>query len=101
MEPPLPHDTVTERLPADAPVEDRVRALLADHLGHDAARVIDDARLVQDLGADSLDFVEIAITVEEQFSIEVPDDQVESARTVGDIVKLVRSLVDAAAAKAA
>lgn len=101
MEPPLPHNPATESLPADASVEDRVRALLSDHLGADPIRVTDDMRLIQDLGADSLDFVEIALIVEEHFPIEVPDDQVEDARTVGDVVKLVRSLVDAAAAKAA
>ncbi len=72
----------------------RVRTLLIDHLGLGQYRdrpgdLRDDANVIDDLGADSLDCIEIMMAVEEEFEMEVTDDQMDEIVTVGDIVELV------------
>ena len=67
----------------------RVRALVADQLGVDSASVTKDASLLDDLGADSLDVVELVMSLEDTFDIEVPDEEVEGMRTIGDIEQYV------------
>ncbi len=71
---------------------DRVRVIIAEQLDGDAKKVIETAHLIVDLGADSLDHVEIMVAVEEEFDIEIDDDRSEAIRTVGDVVKLVDEL---------
>lgn len=75
-----------------ADVADRVRKLLAEHLGVDLEKVVDGASLHDDLGADSLDDVEIIMACEEEFDVEIPDDDLMTASTVGDVIKLVGRL---------
>ena len=66
---------------------DKVKAILIDQLDVDEDKVTMDASIFDDLGADSLDVVDLVMSLEEAFDIEIPDDQVENIKTVGDIVK--------------
>lgn len=79
----------------DLPV--RIRAIVAEQLGVGADEVTSDANILDDLGADSLDVVEMVMTLEEAFDIEVPDDDVEQMRTVGDVVTYVVKAVGVSA----
>lgn len=64
----------------------RVKKIVIEHLGVDEAKVTDDARFVDDLGADSLDTVELVMAFEEEFGIEIPDDAAEKINTVKDAI---------------
>jgi len=70
-------------------LEVRVRSLVADQLGVDISEVIPGANILDDLGADSLDVVELVMSLEDAFDIEVPDEVVETMRTIGDIEQYV------------
>ena len=70
-------------------LEIRVRQIVADQLGVDPAEITPTASILDDLGADSLDVVELVMALEDAFQIEVPDDQMESIRTVGDVERFV------------
>lgn len=70
-------------------VEDKVRDIIVDQLGVNAEQVVTSARFIEDLGADSLDTVELVMAFEEEFSIEVPDEEAEKLQTVGDVVRYV------------
>jgi len=72
-------------------LSDRIQSMVAEQLGVDRAEVMKDARILDDLGADSLDVVELVMTLEEAFDIEVPDEAVEEMRTIGDIQRFVES----------
>lgn len=67
----------------------RVKKIVVDHLGVDADKVVEDAAFIDDLGADSLDTVEIVMAFEEEFGIEIPDDAAEKIQTFGDAVKFI------------
>jgi len=69
-------------------IAERVRKIITEHLGVDEAP--DDKGIIDDLGADSLDQVELVMALEVEFDIEIPDDDFEEAITVGDVVKIVR-----------
>lgn len=71
---------------------DTVRKIIAKHLNVDLPKVTDAAKLGDHLGADSLDGVEITMVMEEEFNIEISDDQGRSVRTVGDLIALVKNL---------
>lgn len=66
---------------------ERVKKIVTEHLNVDAEKVTLEARLVDDLGADSLDQVELVMAFEEEFSVEIGDDVAESIQTVGDAIK--------------
>lgn len=66
---------------------EKVRALIAEQLDIDEDKITLDSDVVDDLGADSLDMVDLVMTFEDEFDIEIPDEQVENVKTVGDIVK--------------
>jgi len=70
-------------------VADRVKKIVVEHLNVDAEKVNDGASFIEDLGADSLDTVELVMAFEEEFGIEIPDDAAESIVTVGDAVKFI------------
>ncbi len=70
-------------------VIDRVKKIVIEHLGVDAAKVEEGASFIDDLGADSLDTVELVMAFEEEFSIEIPDDAAETIQTVGDACKFI------------
>ncbi|WP_137864021.1 MULTISPECIES: acyl carrier protein [unclassified Sphingomonas] len=67
----------------------RVTALVVDHLGVDAGDVTPTASFIDDLGADSLDIVELVMAFEEEFGVEIPDDAAEKISTVGDAVSYI------------
>lgn len=71
--------------------EEKVKEIIVDQLGVDAEKVKPDAKFVEDLGADSLDTVELVMAFEEEFGIEIPDDDAEKIRTVNDAVEYIRS----------
>lgn len=72
-------------------VEQRVREIIVKELGVNEEQVTLDAKFVEDLGADSLDIVELVMAFEEAFGIEVPDDDAEKLISVGDVVTYVQS----------
>jgi acyl carrier protein len=74
-------------------LSDRIQSIVADQLGVESSEVTKDASILDDLGADSLDVVELVMILEEVFDIEVPDDAVEEMRTIGDVQRFVESHV--------
>ena len=72
-----------------AEIETRVKKVLAEQLAVDEAQVVPDARFAEDLNADSLDLVEAVLALEEEWSIEIPEEEMESVKTVGQAVDLV------------
>ena len=68
---------------------ERVKKIVVEHLNVDSEKVTDTASFIEDLGADSLDTVELVMAFEEEFGIEIPDDAAESIVTVGDAVKYI------------
>lgn len=72
-----------------APIEARVKELLAEQLAVDPGKVTPDARFAEDLNADSLDLVEAVLALEEEWSIEIPEEEMEGVKTVGQAVDLV------------
>ncbi len=79
-------------------VSAEVRDILAFHLGAEEQRLTDDTRLHEDLGADSLDVVEIVMSCEERFGVEIPNRAATSLSTVGDAVRCVEVQIEALAA---
>ncbi len=75
----------------------KVNSIIEERLGVDGASLVPEANLLDDLGADSLDVVELVMALEEEFGIEVPDEDVEGIRTIADIVQYVGSRVEASA----
>lgn len=72
-----------------ASVEEKVKECIVTQLGVNEDEVTNEASFIDDLGADSLDIVELVMAFEEKFGIEIPDEDVEKLRTVGDAVKYV------------
>ena len=68
---------------------EKVRKILSEQLGVDEDSIQEDSLLAEDLGADSLDAIDIVMSVEDEFGLEVPDEVVESMSTVSDIVKFI------------
>ena len=69
---------------------DRVREIIASELGVEMEKVTDDASFVEDLGADSLDTVELVMAFEEEFGVEIPDEDAEHMQTVGDAIRYLK-----------
>ena len=68
-------------------VADKVKKIIAEHLGiDDMSKITVDAKFIDDLGADSLDTVELVMAFEEAFDVEIPDDKAETILTVGDAI---------------
>lgn len=74
-----------------AAVIDRVKSIVVDQLGVSEEEVTPQASFVEDLGADSLDVVELVMALEEEFKIEIPDEQAEKIITVGEAVKYIEA----------
>ena len=72
-------------------VRKKVAKIVADHLGIDEEKVVDEASFIDDLGADSLDTVELVMAFEEEFGSEISDSEAEKILTVGDAVKFIES----------
>ena len=72
-------------------VSSKVKKIVADHLGIDEAKVNEDSSFIDDLGADSLDTVELVMAFEEEFECEIPDDAAEKIQTVKDAIDFISS----------
>jgi acyl carrier protein len=72
-------------------VEDKLKKVIADKLSVDLEEVVDDASFVDDLGADSLDLVELIMSMEEEFDVEIPDDDAEKMVTVKDAIEYLHA----------
>jgi len=72
-------------------VANKVKKMVADHLGVDELKVTDEANFIDDLGADSLDTVELVMAFEEEFGSEISDSEAEKILTVGDAIKFIES----------
>lgn len=71
-------------------IAERVKKIVVEHLGVEEDKVSESASFIDDLGADSLDTVELVMAFEEEFSVEIPDDAAESIQTVGDAVNFIK-----------
>ena len=74
-----------------ASVEERVRNIICDQLAVEPEKVTQPASFIDDLGADSLDIVELVMTMEEEFDLDSPDEDAEKMKTVGDVIKYITS----------
>ena len=72
-------------------VSNKVKKMVADHLGVDETKVTEEANFIDDLGADSLDTVELVMAFEEEFGSEISDSEAEKILTVGDAIKFIES----------
>ena len=75
-------------------VFDKVKKIIVDQLDVEEDKVTEAASITDDLGAHSLDVVDLVMSFEEEFDIEIPDDQVEKIKTVGDIIKFIEEKVE-------
>ena len=71
-------------------IAERVKKIVVEHLGVDEDKVVEGASFIDDLGADSLDTVELVMAFEEEFNVEIPDDAFEKIQTVGDAVTYIK-----------
>jgi len=74
-------------------VEDKVREIIVEQLGVSADEVVPEASFIDDLGADSLDIVELVMAIEEEFALEIPDDDAEKIQTIQDAISYVEERV--------
>jgi acyl carrier protein len=74
---------------ADKSVQDRVKEIIVEQLGVNPDQVTPEAKFIEDLGADSLDTVELVMAFEEEFGAEIPDEDAEKMQTVGDVIKYI------------
>ena len=72
-------------------IADRVKKIVLEHLGVEESKVVEGASFIDDLGADSLDTVELVMAFEEEFSVEIPDDAAEKILTIKDAVDFIKS----------
>ncbi len=71
-------------------VEEKVKEIIVEQLGVEASQVTENAKFVDDLGADSLDTVELVMALEEEFSLEIPDEDAEKIQSVGDAINYIK-----------
>ena len=77
---------------SDNSIEEKVRSIIVDQLGVESDKVTADAKFIEDLGADSLDTVDLVMAVEENFDIEVPDEEAEKIQSVADVVAYIEKV---------
>ena len=77
---------------SDNSIEEKVRSIIVDQLGVESDKVTADAKFIEDLGADSLDTVELVMAFEENFDIEVPDEGAEKLQSVADVVAYIEKV---------
>jgi len=74
---------------SDQSIEARIKKIIVEQLGVNADQVTPEAKFIEDLGADSLDTVELVMALEEEFGQEIPDEEAEKLQSVGDVIKFV------------
>jgi len=74
---------------SDKSIEQRVKDIIVEQLGVKPDQVTPEAKFIEDLGADSLDTVELVMALEEEFGNEIPDEQAEKLQSVGDVIKFI------------
>ena len=74
---------------AEKSIEQKVKDIIVEQLGVNPDQVTSDAKFIEDLGADSLDTVELVMALEEEFGQEIPDEEAEKLQSVGDVVKFI------------
>ena len=72
--------------------EEQVKKIVIDHLGIEESKITSDSKFIEDLGADSLDTVELVMAFEEKFGIEIPDDAAETIRTIQNAIDFIDSI---------
>ena len=72
-------------------VFEKVKSILAEQLDADESELTMETNIAKDLGADSLDVVELLMTIEDEFSIEIPDEEIENIRTIGELTEYIQS----------
>ena len=77
---------------SDNSIEEKVRSIIVDQLGVESDKVTADAKFIEDLGADSLDTVELVMAFEENFDIEVPDEEAEKLQSGADVVAYIEKV---------
>jgi acyl carrier protein len=75
-------------------VEEKVKNIIVEQLGVDMETVTPEASFIDDLGADSLDIVELVMTMEEEFDLEIPDEDAEKIKTVNDVISYIKTKVN-------
>ena len=83
---PIPNRT---NFMAEKSIEEKVKDIIVEQLGVNPEQVTPQASFIEDLGADSLDIVELVMAFEEEFGVEVPDEDAEKLQTVGDVIKYI------------
>jgi acyl carrier protein len=78
-----------EKPMAEKTIEQRVKEIIVEQLGVKPEQVTPEAKFIEDLGADSLDTVELVMALEEEFGSEIPDEQAEKLQSVGDVIKYI------------
>ena len=74
---------------SDKSIADRIKDIIVEQLGVNADQIKPEAKFIEDLGADSLDIVELVMALEEEFGTEIPDEEAEKLQTVGDVAKFI------------
>ena len=75
-------------------IEEKVKNIIVEQLGVDIESVTPEASFIDDLGADSLDIVELVMTMEEEFDLEIPDEDAEKIKTVNDVINYIKTKVN-------
>jgi acyl carrier protein len=89
-------DGETEEMSNASEIEERIKSIIVEQLGVNAEEVTSDASFIEDLGADSLDIVELIMALEEEYDIEIPDEDAEKIQTVKDVTAYVQNTQAAA-----
>lgn len=76
---------------ATSPIESKVKSIIADQLGVGEDEIKAESSFIEDLGADSLDIVELVMAMEEEFEVEIPDEEAENIKTVGDAINYINT----------
>lgn len=77
---------------AEKSIDQRIKDIIVEELGVNADQVTPEAKFIEDLGADSLDTVELVMALEEEFSIEIADEEAEKLQSVGDVIKYIEEI---------
>ena len=93
----MPRIDTLEKIKSEKPmaennIEARVKKIIVEQLGVNADQVTPEAKFIEDLGADSLDTVELVMALEEEFGHDIPDEQAEKLQTVGDVIKYIEDI---------